>query len=397
MKISNILLYVLVGALASCDIKDNDVSPSMSFFRIYDNNQFNASFIPLDVVETTEGGYFILSGTRLESSDFVGVSIIQVDEEGKFISESTLPPNFVHPVANWLFLNDTYYFLCMDAISLQAQLFAVDLEGNIADPVGVGLTLPQHASVDGEEFVVLSYDNENRVTLLSIVNPDGSVTNGQAFEIGDGEGVEEPIIDHYTRTGKQFPFTTGRLDNGTYYFNGFFNFTLSLVFTDLTNGASGVVQGQQEDGGFSAIMPISGTQFAAARFNFGDNFIIPNTNLSTSAVTSSVDIVGNSILELVPDARVFIERLIVDERNVLVYASTTKNGQVIIILYDEADGSWLGTDYLGFSNPYEVRSIEKTADEGLVILSETSVVGRFPRASLFKLSPDQLADIIVVD
>ncbi len=157
------------------------------------------------------------------------------------------------------------------------------------------------------------------------------------------------------------------------------------------------MQGQQEDGGFSAITPIAGTQFAAARFNFGDNFVIPNVSLNTGRVTSTVDIEGNPMLELVPDARVYIERLTVNERDVLVYASTTKNGQVIIILYDEADGAWLGTDYLGFSNPYEVRSIKKTSDGGLAVLSETSVIGRFPRASLFKLSPDQLSDIIVVD
>ena len=103
------------------------------------------------------------------------------------------------------------------------------------------------------------------------------------------------------------------------------------------------------------------------------------------------------MLELVPDARVYIERLTVDERNVLVFASTTKNGQIIIILYDEIDGAWLGTDYLGFSNPYEVKSIKETSDGGLAILSETSVAGRFPRASLFKLSPDELSKIIVVD
>lgn len=392
------LTTILIGCVlvSSCDISDNDIEPSESFFRIYDNNQFDASFLPLDVIQTSNEGYLIISGTRLETTDFVGVNIIRADKAGNFLDEEVLAPNFVHPVANWMAIDSTYYFFCMDDASLQTQLFSVDADGTLADPILVGVTMPQHASLDGQEFILSSYDNENRATILSTVSVDGSITASATFPIGDGEGVEEPVIDHYTRTGRQFPFMTGRLDNGTYYFNGFFNFTLSLVFTDFS-GATGVIQGQQENGGFSAVMPLRGSQFAAARFNFGDNYILPNAALNTSGLTSSADLAGNPILELVPDARVYIERMTIDERPVLVYASTTKNGQVIIILYDETDGAWLGTDYLGFSNPFEVRSLHQTIDGGLAVLAQTSVVGRFPRSSLFKLSAKELKGMIVVD
>ena len=386
---------ILLVAFTSCEISDNDVEPAESFFRIYDNNQFGASFIPIDVIQTSSEGYLILSGTRLETSDFVGVNIIRTDDAGNYLDQQTLAPNFVHPVANWIDIDSTYYFFCMDGGTLQTQLFSMDAGGNLTGPTVVGVTMPQHASLDGQEFILSSYDNENRATLLSTVAVDGSISASASFPIGDGEGVEEPVIDHYTRTGRQYPFTTGRLDNGTYYFNGFFNFTLSLVFTDLAN-ATGVVQGQQENGGFSALMPLSGSQFAAARFNFGDNFILPTTALSTTGLTSSVDLEGNPMLELVPDARVYIERMTVDERAGIIFASTTKNGQVILIIYDESDGSWLGTDYLGFSNPFEVRAIHQTTDGGLSVLAETSVVGRFPRASLFKLSAKELKRMIVV-
>ena len=399
MKLQHIVLFIsTIGLFTACDISDNDIEPSESFFRIYDNNEFNASFIPLDVIQTADEGFLILSGTRQETSDFVGVRIIKADQSGNFIQQSTLGPDLVHPVANWIERDSVFYFFCMEATSLQAQLYSLDQDGNLNDPVNVGLTLPQYATRDEDEFLVLSYDNANRTTVLSLINPDdGSITSSQSFTIGDGDGAEEPVVDHYTRTGKQLPFTAGRLDNGTYYFNGFFNFTLSLVFTDLQNGVAGVVQGQQEDGGFSALMPLAGSNFAAARFNFGDNFFVPNASLDAAGTTSSVDVAGNPMLELVPDARVYIERMTIDDRATLVYASTTKNGQIILTLYDESDGSWLGTDYLGFSNPFEVRSIHQTMDGGLALLAETSVVGRFPRASLFKLSPNDLEDIISVD
>ncbi|MDA0194109.1 MAG: hypothetical protein O2887_03765 [Bacteroidetes bacterium] len=125
--------------------------------------------------------------------------------------------------------------------------------------------------------------------------------------------------------------------------------------------------------------------------------MLPNAVLNTSGLSSSADLAGNPILELVPDAKVYIERMTIDGRAVLVYASTTKNGQVIILLYDETDGTWLGTDYLGFSNPFDVRSLHQTLDGGLVVLAQTSVVGRFPRSSLFKLSARELTRMIVVD
>ena len=251
-------------------------------------------------------------------------------------------------------------------------------------------------SQDNQEFVLLSYDNENRNSVLALVSPDGTVTNSQNFTIGEGEGVEAPIVEHYTRTGRQLPFQSGRLDNGTYYFNGFYNYTLSLVFTDLTNGVTGVVQGQQDDGGFSAVLPLGGQGFAISRFDFGDNYLSPVATLNTSGTTSSVDVDGNPILELVPNAALCIERMTIDERDVLVYAGTTKNGQVILVLYDAQDGSWLGTDYLGFSNPFEVKALHPTEDGGLTVLAQTSVAGRFPRTSLFKLSSRELEKKITV-
>ena len=58
-----------------------------------------------------------------------------------------------------------------------------------------------------------------------------------------------------------------RLPADLYFFNGFFNYTFSLVFTDITSDDPiGVVQGQQDDGGFSAVTPLSGNKFAILTF-----------------------------------------------------------------------------------------------------------------------------------
>jgi hypothetical protein len=167
------------------------------------------------------------------------------------------------------------------------------------------------------------------------------------------------------------------------------------VFTDLSNDDPlGVVQGQQDDGGFSAVKPIASTKFAAARFNFGDNYLLPNVNLSSNSITSSVDYVGNTLPELIPNANVRIIRSVINTTNTLIYGSDTKAKQIALLFYDEATGALTGSHYLGFSNPFEIAGLVQTADEGLAVCGTTYLAGRFPRICLFKISKNDLTGMI---
>jgi len=180
-----------------------------------------------------------------------------------------------------------------------------------------------------------------------------------------------------------------------YYFNGFYNYTFSLVFTDLnSDDPSGVVQGQREEGGFSAILPLASNMYSASRFNFGDNYTLPNTSISSSDISSITDLGGNPALEWVPDASVAIEQLTINNSEVVIYASTTKNSQIMITIYSANDGIWLGTDYLGYSTPYRLINLTETKENGIAILGATAVAGRFERICMFKLSEENLARIM---
>lgn len=373
----------------------NDTEPSVNFLKIYDDPRFNASYIPIDIIQTNDEGFLILSGTRLESSDFIGVYIVKVDNEGNFVNDIIFPETVVHPVADWLQLDDTYYFFAMNATSLGVQLYGISEGGNLLDPIDINVTYPLHAAVEDNNFILLSYDNNNKSSILSIVSPNGDIQSSRGFTIGAGDDIEEPIIDHFTRTGRQFPFLTGRSVNGLYYFNGFYNYTFSLVFTDLnSDDPSGVVQGQREDGGLSAILPLRSDIYAASRFNFGDNYTLPNTTISSSGISSVIDLGGNPSLEWVPDAHVAIEQLVIGNIEAIVFASTTKNSQIMLSIYASNDGTWLGTEYLGFSTPYQLINLTKTAENGIAILGATAVAGRFTRICMFKLSEENLARIM---
>lgn len=394
MKPVSLLFACMLSLLAfSCVEETTPDLEEEKFTRIFDNNRFDASNSPIDIAQTPDGGYLILGSRRLPDSDFTGVYLMKVNKRGEFVGDVEVEAQYVNPIGELMFLDGSYYFFCMDELAVQAHIAKVspDLAEIDIAPVGSGLSYPSAASPDGGNFLLLSYDHVEKLSVLSLINPSGTVVSTRGFDIGVGEDVEEPIINHFIGAGKQFPFLVGRIPGGPYYFNGFYNYTFSLVFTNLSqNEPVGVVQGQHDDGGFSAVVPIASSKFAAARFNFGDNYLLPNVILPYDGITSTVDYPGNTLPELVSNATVKILRATVKDANTLIYASDTRAKQIALLLYDEATGGLRGSHYLGFSNPFEVASLVQTEDKGLLVCGTTYLAGRFPRICLFKLSKEEV-------
>ncbi|MEJ7645375.1 MAG: hypothetical protein WKF87_12335 [Chryseolinea sp.] len=384
----------------SCSEESNPEFDKKTFLTIFDNNKFDASYFPIDMRQTPDGGYIVLGGRKLEGeeeSDFTGIYLMKADQFGNFVKEMVVASSSVNPVADFTEYQTKYHFICMDANSQQTQIASVDanLESISISPVQGGITYPAAASFVDNNFVVVGYNNGDKQTVISIVNPDGGVLSSKGFSIGVGEDVEKPILQHYLRTGKQYPFEAGKATNGLYFFNGFYNYTFSLVFTDMNaDDPIGIVEGQREHGGFSALTPLNGNRFASARFNFGENYLLPGKDLQSSGITSSTDLGGYNLPELVDDANVRIVRATIDTKNVLIYGSDTRSKQIALLYYDESTGVFISSRYLGFSNPFEIASITQTADGGLAICGRTYLAGRFPRICIFKITREEVvADV----
>lgn len=399
------LFYVLLVliVLASCEEKSSPTLDEQNFTKIYDNNQFSVDYFPIDVQQTDDGGYLILGERRLYDSTYRLTYLVKVDKYGNFEKDLEVDEQFVNPVGRLAKFQGSYYFFCMDGNNTDAYLASVDEDLAGIQTVRAGsLYYPAASSyyIENEGFVLLSYDDLAKTSVLSVIDITGASVRSKAFSIGIGEDIEEPIINHFIHAGKQLPFSAGKTPGGLYYFNGFYNYTLAFAFTDLAGTdddeesvPNGVINGQQDNGGISAAFPITATKFAFARFNFGDNYLVPNAAVESSAINSAVDLKGNKLPELMADARVRVTRIITEDlaKNVILYAGDTRTRQIGLYFYDEATGEFISSRYLGFANPFEISNVIQTADGGIAVCGTTYLAGRFPRICLFKISQAELA------
>ena len=393
MKNSTLLLIIILFFNWSCDISKNDIQPDNTFVKIYNDNRFEQEYYPLDVIQTADNGFLILSELKFDQSLFTSIYILKTDAMGDVVSATQMSAPYVNAVGGWSNINGSYYFICMDATNLSSQLVSVDEAGTIADPIPIGgLTYPLVANQDGSEIALLSFDNATGESVISVVSSDGQVSQQASYSIGAGVDVEKPIIDHLTRNGQLLPFSVGKVTGGNYYFNGFYNYTFSLVFTNFGNNPTGVCQGQLSQGGISAVSSLGGSDFGVARFNFGKNYINPQASISTNSITSSTDLGGNVFPEI--ESRARVKLLAVENDSKWIYGTHTQSKQLVFYGFDQASGNILGTDYLGSGNPYSFASATLTADGGIAILAQTSLEGRFPRIALFKRDADFLQRLL---
>jgi hypothetical protein len=389
--------YIFILGLVlffGCSNESDPVADKASFTRIYDNTKFNTTYYPIDIKQTPDGGYLILGGRSLESSNFSGIYLLKVDAFGAFESEVEIDETYINPMGPLMLSGNNYYFFCMTSVGFQTQLFQVDASGEPGTPLAVGQAYPLAANIDGNNFLLLGYDHVDKESIISVVTPSGTVSQSKSFSIGAGADIVifEAINRHLIRTGRRIPFLVGKAGS-TYYFNGFYNYTLTLAFTDMAaDEPQGIINGQQDDGGISQVVSLDGGKFALARFNFGDNYFLPSTIVNSSGISFSANLGGNPLPELTPNATVKILRTTIEARKVVLYASDTRSKQIALFGYDETTGELLGSKYLGFSNPFEVAALAPTADGGLIVCGTTYVAGRFTRICLFKLSKEEVAE-----
>ncbi len=392
-----VLSLFVIGMFISCS--DDEPSLTDSFLKIYDDSDFDLSYDPIDVVEVSNG-YIILSGTERDDSDFDGILLIKIDEEGNYLfSDEALFNDFEAPVGDMYFdaSDSSIYFFAKNSGTVDAVLISINTSLAIQSTTILGgLNYPLSASPTSNNTLLLqSYDPVGLQTQISEISLAGGFEGGNEYSIGAGDDVEEEIIDHFLEaTNNPLPFFCGEISPGNYYFNGFYNFSFSMVFTDFGGSPSGVVQGQSTDAGIRGALSLGGSDFAVAGYQFDDNYQLSSTTLSTGGTTSSADLYPGNMAELKPYTATKIFSYAAANANYTVFAAETKGNQISLHFYNTTTGQIDGVHYVGFLNPFTFSSVKVTSDESILVLGTTFVAGRFERIILNKISRSEIAAVL---
>lgn len=339
----------------------------------------------MDIVQAGEKGYFILSAYNSWNT-----YILRVDEEGEFMWDYELEENLVNPIKGLYYEDSAFYFFCMDDLSLATVLMkSTDQSKTAQIERTYGNTIyPLHSSEVDDGFLLESYNRESYSTRLTKMNSDFGIQWDKEYSVE--QDVEESIISHLTRIGDRLPFFSGQAGN-KYFLNGYYNYSMSMLFVNANDGTrTGVINGFRDKSAISSAKYLDGNSFALSRFDFGDNYIIPTIELNTSGTGISSDLEGNPHPEMTPNAYVYSKIINVNGKEITLYATSTKAGQILLYAYDALGGTLVGTHHLGRLNPYEAIDFVSTNDGGLAVLGNTYVNSRFSRITLIKLSEKEL-------
>lgn len=375
------LLCILV---LSC--KEEAFDPKTSFTRIYDSFHSDQQFHPIDIA-ATESGFLVLAGQSFDASDFMGVQLIRLDETGSYVETRDLSSDYVIPVGDLIAIDSGYYFFAMRPVSLGVSLIKTTTNLTTVEEIPLNLYYPLAAAKTADDnLLLLSYDPDAQLSVISRMDTDGNLLNSTGYTIGPGSDVEANILNHYIDPERSaLPFFCGESPGGQVYFNGIFNYSLSLVFTDFNDTPTGVVQGQNFNGGVSAALPVSASNFAVFGFQFNDNFIRPTIPLNTAGISSSIDLFASTVSEFKSRTPARIRLYTLNETDYVIFAAETENRQVALYFYEAATGELKGIHKIGYLNPYTLSSIAVDDENNLLVLGTTYVSGRFERIYVSKI------------
>lgn len=393
---------LLAGLLAACDISGNkDVEPSEAFVKIYENSQFDNNFTALDIKQTADGGYLILGEyTGSAFSPFPAVYLMKVQADGRFEWEYKAAENYVTPISELLPTPEGNYEFFCSAQSDSLKPVRLTAEQTPQELAKYNLIRGLRANVlaDGN-YGFVAYPQNSQNTIIATGNPTGGIIRQKEYYNQDNTFIEGQLIRHFQRTRTPFPILIGSRGSGNdLFFTSFRLSTMTLMTDDLAStnpDPKVIINGNGYDTAISALEPIVGNTFAMARYNAdGENVFIPKAEIPTNGTFTNTSFQGNILPELSKFARVIIRKATITEKNVTLYLSDTKNGQMVLFIYEQNSGNLIRTRYFGSSNTFQAGNFTFTADGGIAILGANFVAGRFARICLFKLSPKEVEDLV---
>jgi hypothetical protein len=388
-----IFLSFFAAVISTSCSKKNMMSPEESWVKVYDHSDFNRLFFSLDVKELLNNDFIILASSKMDTTIWPTPYILSTGKEGETLW-TVQTENYISPVPNIITSNGNYYFFCMDN-SLVTNLLKINTEGSAPTLYKSfsDLTYPLYASQTSDGKILLtSYNRINRSTVLTCFDSNFSIIWSR--EYNGIENYEEKVRLHLTRQGNYFPFFTGEVrsgNSGYYFVNGFYNFVFSLLFINPSNGnLTGVVNGIPYSAAASTLIQRNDSSYVLSRYDENQNYINVKANLSFTAISNITAMGGTSWPEIDKNAVIIPLKTTINGKGIIIVSTITRSKQVLLLFFDPETGILKTSKYFGSTYPVNLASVVATQEEGLAVLTQTYVAGRFPRIQLFKIPPAKL-------
>ncbi len=394
MRINNIILlaFVLIS-IVFIGCNKETLKPEDIYLRVYDDPNSDRSYYSVDIIELADGGFYVLGATTIDTTrTWLSTYIMRTDKEGKKIWGTIVDKPYMNPVPKLMVSGGDVIFFCLDDNVQGTYVMKIDEAQRSASLVA---SMPNRvfplavSQTPDSGFLLVNYDRITRNSQLSKYN--AGFNQSWSVDYGVIENAEHMFVDHLTHTGRQLPFFTGTVGNGSHYYaNLLYNYSIGTVFVSSSGGKESIYYGYQYAGGMNAMQPLNETTFALSRFSYNDHFLLPATPLAFSGIAVTEDLGGIRVSEVAPDSENHIILAPVQDKSLLVYAFTTKTNQVTLYFHDPETAEFVGQKVFGFANPVKIKSVKPTQDGGLALLLETHVFGRYRRIALQKVPKDYL-------
>jgi hypothetical protein len=146
----------------------------------------------------------------------------------------------------------------------------------------------------------------------------------------------------------------------------------------------GNIYSYQIDNALSSLEQRDDKRYAMTRFYEGNNYFLGDVEVDISTSQNFNDITNNVLNELTRKAKILSDRINVAGSDYLLFVSQTNSNSIITYQQSAETDSLLATHITPFNERVEVAGMIQTRDEGVAILAQIYVLGKYKRPMLIK-------------
>lgn len=382
----------------SCDSKKNEVEPETGFSKIVGSNKYAGRFYPWDVKETEDEGFIALSSSN--SSAFKNILITKIDKTGELEWEIADSSTFVNPVGEIFEQNGSYFIFAMQQVTLNTHLLRINLANRTLEDVQAyaNFLYPISASKVPGGFLLQCFDRDAERIRIMKLNSSFNEEWRERYSVFEDP---EEFNSHLTLENR-LPFFCGYVggeNNAShYYFGGMYNFTLTTAFINISDGALVKrMAGFRYEAGVSNLLHLNESNFFLTKYNVSkEASLLRNLEIDITSggiLNAQNDLPENVDFEISSDARNILKKITLNDRNLIVHATESKNQETILNFYNQ-QGTQVANKRIGSDSAYLLGNLTPTTDGGLMVLCHTFIAGRLSRLVFIKIPKTEIEALI---